>query len=103
MAALTLTVPEAARALGISRSLAYAMAAEGRIPTIQFGRRTLVPKVALERMLLEVAERYLDGEVVPQTPAGNPPAGGAGAQGAGPLVHGEVARGSAHQPEWRAS
>ena len=47
----TLSVPEAAQVLGISRSLAYEMARIGRLPTIRFGKRLVVPRPALERML----------------------------------------------------
>jgi excisionase family DNA binding protein len=39
---LTLTIPEAARALGIGRSLAYEAARTGELPTIRIGRRLLV-------------------------------------------------------------
>jgi excisionase family DNA binding protein len=48
---LTYTVPETARLLGISRGAAYAAAAERMIPTIRMGRRLLVPRAALERLL----------------------------------------------------
>ena len=48
---LTLTVPEAARLLGISRNLAYEAVRRGEIPCIRIGRRFLVPRVALERLL----------------------------------------------------
>jgi excisionase family DNA binding protein len=51
---LTLTIPETARLLGISRGAAYAAAASSTIPTIKLGRRLLVPRAALERMLNEV-------------------------------------------------
>ena len=47
----TLSVPEAAQVLGISRSLAYEMARIGKLPTIRFGKRLVVPRRALERML----------------------------------------------------
>lgn len=47
----TLTVPQAARILGIGRSAAYDAARRGDIPTIQIGRRVLVPRAALARML----------------------------------------------------
>ena len=47
----TLSVPEAAQILGISRSLAYEMARIGKLPTIRFGKRLVVPRRALERML----------------------------------------------------
>ena len=50
---LTITVPEAARMLGISRGLAYEMAREGAIPTLRFGRRMVIPLVAIERLLQE--------------------------------------------------
>ena len=48
---LTLTVPQAAAALGISRNLAYEAARDGRIPAIRIGRRLLVPCRALEKIL----------------------------------------------------
>lgn len=48
---LCLSVPEAARLLGISRGLGYELARTGKLPVIRFGRRLLVPKAALDRML----------------------------------------------------
>jgi len=48
---LTLKVEEVAKMLGISRNLAYEMARTGQLPTLRFGRRLLVPRHALERML----------------------------------------------------
>ena len=50
---LTMTVEEAAAALNISRSLAYEAARDGRIPTIRIGRRLLVSRRALEKLLEE--------------------------------------------------
>lgn len=50
---LTLTVEEVAHLLGISRGLAYELARSGRLPVVRLGRRLLVPKVALERMLAQ--------------------------------------------------
>jgi excisionase family DNA binding protein len=47
----TLTILEAANALGIGRNAAYEAARRGEIPTIRIGKRLLVPLVALERML----------------------------------------------------
>jgi excisionase family DNA binding protein len=47
----TLTVTEAAKALGICRNKAYEAARSGEIPTIKIGKRLLVPLAALERML----------------------------------------------------
>jgi excisionase family DNA binding protein len=54
---LCLSVPEAAALLGISRNLAYEMAKQGQLPVVRFGKRLLVPKVALEKMLSEVKGR----------------------------------------------
>lgn len=49
---LTLTVTEAADILGISRSLAYEMAKDGRLPTVALdARHYVIPRSTLERML----------------------------------------------------
>ena len=48
---LTMTVEEAAVVLGISRATAYDAVSRGEIPCIRIGRRILIPKVALERLL----------------------------------------------------
>jgi len=48
---LTLTVEEAAQVLGISRAFAYESVRRGDIPHIKIGRRLLIPKVALDRLL----------------------------------------------------
>lgn len=50
---LTFSVGEAAHLLGISRGLAYEQVRLGKLPVIRFGRRLLVPRVALERMLAQ--------------------------------------------------
>lgn len=47
----TLTVDEAARMLGIGRGSAYEAVRRGDIPSIRVGRRLVVPRVALERLL----------------------------------------------------
>ena len=47
----TLTVAEAAAALGISRSSGFQAAACGQIPTLRIGKRLLVPTAALRAML----------------------------------------------------
>jgi excisionase family DNA binding protein len=48
---LTLTVKEVAAALNISRGLAYKAVRDGSIPTIRIGRRILVSRRALDRLL----------------------------------------------------
>jgi excisionase family DNA binding protein len=47
----TISVPEAARIMGLSRNGAYAAAARGDIPTIRIGRKLLVPTQRLRAML----------------------------------------------------
>jgi len=48
----TLNVPQAAKFLGISRSLTYELVKTGTIPSIRLGeKRIVVPVAALERML----------------------------------------------------
>ncbi len=48
---LTMTVREVAKALGAGRNQTYAAIRQGTIPSIRIGRRVLVPRAALERML----------------------------------------------------
>jgi excisionase family DNA binding protein len=48
---LTWTVPEAARLLGISKDSAYEAAHRGELPVRLIGRRMLVPRAALLRLL----------------------------------------------------
>ena len=48
---LTLTVDEAARILGVGRNSAYQAIARGELPVIRVGKRLLVPKAALEKLL----------------------------------------------------
>jgi excisionase family DNA binding protein len=47
----TFTVPEAAEILGISRGSAYEAVKNEKLPVLWFGRRCVVPRRALERML----------------------------------------------------
>lgn len=53
MEELTMTIKQAAAALNISRSLAYEAARQGKIPCIRIGRRLLVSRKALEKLLEE--------------------------------------------------
>jgi excisionase family DNA binding protein len=46
-----MTVDEAAKALGIGRTQAYRAVQSGEIPSIRIGRRYLIPRAALEKML----------------------------------------------------
>ena len=49
----TLTVQEVAKILGIGRNSAYELVAQGRIPSLRLGKRLVIPRMALERMLEE--------------------------------------------------
>ena len=48
---MTLTVPEAARRLGIGRNQGYEAVKSGEIPSVRIGKRILVPRAALERLM----------------------------------------------------
>ena len=48
---LTLTVEEAAAVLGISRTLAYELVALGDLPCLHLGRRIVISRQVIERML----------------------------------------------------
>ena len=59
---LVYTVEEAGEILGIGRSKAYEAANSGEIPVIRIGRRILVPKAALDRMLAEPVQQHTESE-----------------------------------------
>jgi len=46
-----LSVEEAAGLLGISTWLAYELVHQGELPSLRLGRRIVVPRAALERMV----------------------------------------------------
>lgn len=48
---LTYTVEEAARLFGISRGLAYELVKSGDLPAVRLGRRLVVPRMVVERLL----------------------------------------------------
>jgi excisionase family DNA binding protein len=47
----TLTIEEVGEILGLSRPSAYAAANRGDLPVVRVGRRLIVPRHALEKML----------------------------------------------------
>ena len=49
----TYSVAEAGKMLGVGRNAAYQAVHRGEIPVIQIGRRLVVPKAALERLLAD--------------------------------------------------
>lgn len=46
---VTVSIPAAAKIIGIGESLAYEAAARGEIPTVQIGKRKLVPVAWINR------------------------------------------------------
>ena len=48
---LTLTVPETAALLGISRAHAYELVARHELPAIRLGRRVLIPRQAVQDLI----------------------------------------------------
>ena len=50
---VTVTVEEAAAELGISRALAYRAVHSGEIPSFRIGKRILVPRARLDRLVRE--------------------------------------------------
>lgn len=57
MEKLTLSVPEAAKVLGISRARMYQLARAKGFPTVHVGNRILVSVKGLERWVEEQAEK----------------------------------------------
>ena len=73
MERLTYTVSEVAQALGISRSKAYTLVAEGAIAVVQLpGRRKLIARATLDR-LLGTTEPSTDPPNTPTTHQPNAP------------------------------
>lgn len=48
-----LSVSQCAKYLNISRTSAYQACLTGELPTVKIGKRILIPRVALERMMTE--------------------------------------------------
>lgn len=63
-----LSVADAAKQLGICRTLAYRLVRDGTIPSVRLGRRVLIPVAALEEML-SVKQTQEDCYAEKQTPS----------------------------------
>lgn len=48
---MTVSVEEAAALLGIGRTLAYELVRQGKIPSIQLGRRVVIPLAGLDALI----------------------------------------------------
>lgn len=53
MEKITYSVPEAAAILGISKSYAYTLVKEKKLPVLNVGRRKIIPKISLETWIKE--------------------------------------------------
>jgi hypothetical protein len=49
-------IPDACRAIGVSRSHLYALEAKGLVRLVRIGGRTVVPETEIDRLLAEVAQ-----------------------------------------------
>jgi len=61
---MTYTVDQTARILGLSRNGTYALVREGKIPALRLGKRILIPRRKLERMLSD--DQQTSAEARPQ-------------------------------------
>jgi len=52
----TFTVDEAAKILGIGRSKAYEAIQSGEIPSLRFGKRIVVPRQSIDRILMSACQ-----------------------------------------------
>jgi excisionase family DNA binding protein len=48
---LVFTVTEAAYLINVSRAFAYELVARGELPSIRLGRRIVIPRIALQKLL----------------------------------------------------
>lgn len=55
---LVLSVEEARKLLGLSRGLMYEAVRSGQLPSVRIGRRILIPRAALKRLLEEADIRH---------------------------------------------
>lgn len=60
---LVLSVAEAAAALGVSDDLVYELVARGDLPCLRFGRRKVIPRVAID-LLIRKSMRDFDPDLV---------------------------------------
>ena len=58
---LTMTIPEAAQVLGISKSRMYTLARSEGFPLISVGRRQLISRKGLERWVEKQTEKAMAG------------------------------------------
>jgi excisionase family DNA binding protein len=69
---LTYSVDETAALLGVSRSMAYECIRRGEIPAIRFGRRVLVPRMAIDELLGHAPSPISPGQAYEQPATASP-------------------------------
>jgi excisionase family DNA binding protein len=69
---LLVSVPEAARLLGVGTTFGWAMVRSGELPSVKLGRRVLVPRAALERLASAHEHGSDDHNHEPDDPDGGP-------------------------------
>lgn len=69
MEKLTLTVEEARKILGLSRGLMYQAIRRGEIPSFRVGRRLLIPRAPLLKLLGEPNWKPADSRIPPSATA----------------------------------
>ena len=57
---LAYTIPEAAEAVGLSRSMLYEQLSRGKLRAVKCGGRTLLQRIELERWLRSLPQADLD-------------------------------------------
>ena len=57
----TYTVDEVSKILGIGRQLAYQKTKDGSLPVLKIGKRILVPRQALLKLLAEPPKQKMEG------------------------------------------
>lgn len=57
---LALTIPQAAKALGIGERTVEQAIADGRLPVVRFGRRVILPVESLRSWLVSEAQRQTE-------------------------------------------
>ena len=58
---LAMSVEQAAAALGLGRNTCYSLCASGALPVVRLGRRLVIPRQALERLLAGMGTEGLGG------------------------------------------
>lgn len=61
-ARLTMTVPEAADAIGVSTRHMYELVRTGQFPAVKLGRRVIIPRTAVDDVLASATANMRTGD-----------------------------------------